>query len=223
MVGDIKLSLPMTYIYVSRNELVNTLRLRQNDHYFPDDIFKWIFVKENAWILIKISLKFIPKGPVDNIPAMVQIMAWCRPGDTLLSESIMAWVTDIYASLSLNELIVLVVNEAKVKCVIIIMLNVCPYMHGSLGQGQGHTQCMWDPCHMLDRAEIDIHIYSTHRRSMIHEIRQTGQFDNTRPILGLHPANERHHYKVKPSLIGWAGRKPRISPDNIYWLHKLLF
>ena len=25
-----------------------------------------------------------------------------------------------------------------------------------------------------------------------------------RLILGLHTANERHHYKVTPSLIGWA-------------------
>ena len=28
---------------------------------------------------IKISLKFVPKGPINNIPALVQIMAWRRP------------------------------------------------------------------------------------------------------------------------------------------------
>ena len=38
------------------------------------------------WKLIDISLKFVPKGPVDNIPALVQIMAWRRPGDKSLSE-----------------------------------------------------------------------------------------------------------------------------------------
>ena len=32
-------------------------------------------------ISINIWLKFIPKGPINNIPALVEIMAWCRPGD----------------------------------------------------------------------------------------------------------------------------------------------
>ena len=41
------------------------------------------------WIPIKISLKFVPKGPINNIPAMVQIMAWRRPGDKPLSEAMM--------------------------------------------------------------------------------------------------------------------------------------
>ena len=43
------------------------------------------FLNENAWIPIKISLKFVPKVPINNIPAMVQIMAWRRPGDKPLS------------------------------------------------------------------------------------------------------------------------------------------
>ena len=64
----------------------NTLRQRQNGCYFPDDIFKCIFLNENVWIVIKISLKFVPKGPINNIPALVQIMAWRRPGDKPLSE-----------------------------------------------------------------------------------------------------------------------------------------
>ena len=38
---------------------------------------------------LKISLKFVPKGPIDNIPALVQIMAWCCPGDKSLSEPMM--------------------------------------------------------------------------------------------------------------------------------------
>ena len=66
--------------------LINTLRPRQNGHYFPDDIFECIFLKENVSILIKISLKFVPKSPINNIPALVQIMAWRRPGEKSLSE-----------------------------------------------------------------------------------------------------------------------------------------
>ena len=41
----------------------------------------------NAIISIQISLKFVPKGPIKNIPALVQIMAWRRPGDKPLSEA----------------------------------------------------------------------------------------------------------------------------------------
>ena len=49
----------------------NTSMPRQNGRHLPDDIFKWIFVNENAWISIKISLKFVPKGQINNIPALV--------------------------------------------------------------------------------------------------------------------------------------------------------
>ena len=68
---------------------VNTLRPRQNGRHFTDDNFKHIFLNENARISIKISLKFVPRGPINNIPALVQIMAWCRPGDKPLSEPMM--------------------------------------------------------------------------------------------------------------------------------------
>ena len=67
----------------------NTLRPRQNGRHFPDDMFKCIFLNENVLISIKISLKFVPKGPINNIPALVQIMAWCRPGDKPLSDPMM--------------------------------------------------------------------------------------------------------------------------------------
>ena len=58
----------------------------QNGRYFPDDIFKCIFMNEKFCILIWISLKFVPKGPINNIPALVQIMAWRRSGVKPLSE-----------------------------------------------------------------------------------------------------------------------------------------
>ena len=50
---------------------VNTLRPRQNGRRFSDDTFKHIFFKENVRISIKISLKFVPKGQINNIPALV--------------------------------------------------------------------------------------------------------------------------------------------------------
>ena len=69
---------------------INTLRPRLNERYFPDDIFKRFFLNENVLIAITISLKFVPMGPNNNIPALVQIMTWRRPGDKPLSEPMMA-------------------------------------------------------------------------------------------------------------------------------------
>ena len=69
--------------------LFNTWGMGKNGRHFADNIFKCIFFNENIWTLIKISLKFVPKGPINNIPALVQIMAWCRPGDKPLSEPMM--------------------------------------------------------------------------------------------------------------------------------------
>ena len=62
----------------------NTLRPRQNGRHFPDDIFKCIFLNENVWISLKISLESIPMDRINNIAALVQIMAWRRPGDKTL-------------------------------------------------------------------------------------------------------------------------------------------
>ena len=36
-----------------------------------DDIFKCIFLNENDWIPIRISLKFVPRSPIDNKPALI--------------------------------------------------------------------------------------------------------------------------------------------------------
>ena len=68
-----------------------TLRPRQNGRRFrfADDTFKGIFLNENVRISIKISLKFVPKGPINNSPALVQIMAWRRSGGKPLSEPMM--------------------------------------------------------------------------------------------------------------------------------------
>ena len=51
-----------------------------------DDIFKCIFMNEKLRILIQISLKFVPKGPIDNKSALVQVMAWRRTSDKPLRE-----------------------------------------------------------------------------------------------------------------------------------------
>ena len=72
-----------------RSPNFNTLRPRQNGLHSADDIFKRIFVNQNIWILIKMSLKFVPTAAINNIRALVQIMAWRRPDDKPLSEPMM--------------------------------------------------------------------------------------------------------------------------------------
>ena len=67
----------------------NTLRPRQNCRYFTDDILKCVFANENVLISITIPLKFVLNGPIDNIPALAQKMAWRPPGDKPLSEAMM--------------------------------------------------------------------------------------------------------------------------------------
>ena len=64
----------------SRDKMVVTL---------ADGPLKYKFINTNVLISIKISLKFVPRGPIYNIPALVQIMAWYRPGDKPLSEPMM--------------------------------------------------------------------------------------------------------------------------------------
>ena len=59
--------------------VVNTLRPNK-----MDAVFQTTF--SNAFSWIKISLKIVPKGPINNIPTLVQIMAWHKPGDKPLSE-----------------------------------------------------------------------------------------------------------------------------------------
>ena len=56
---------------------LNTLKPKQNGNYFADAIFKCIFLYENIWISIKISLKYVGKGTINDITAFVrQAFIW---------------------------------------------------------------------------------------------------------------------------------------------------
>ena len=67
-----------------------TLRPRQNGRHFPEEILKCIFLNENIQILIKISLRFVPMGPINNIqiigsdvglaPVRQQAIIWTNDG-----------------------------------------------------------------------------------------------------------------------------------------------
>ena len=86
--GFLRLVFPETNV-VTFHIRVCTLAHWQNGRRFADDTFKRISLNENVRISIKISLKFVPKGPVNNNPALVQILAWCRSGAKPLSEPMM--------------------------------------------------------------------------------------------------------------------------------------
>ena len=75
---------------------INSFLHRQNGRHFPQDIFKCIFVNGMFCILIWISLKFVPQGPIDNKWALVQVMAWHHIGAKALPELMLIQFTDAY-------------------------------------------------------------------------------------------------------------------------------
>ena len=86
------------------NQHFNKFRPRQDCCDLADNIFKCIF--NFIWS----STEAVPKGAIDNIPALVQIMAWRGPGDKPLSEPIWLVYWRIYASPGLKELNVYLLN-----------------------------------------------------------------------------------------------------------------
>ena len=56
------------------------------------NVFSW-----SEWsISIQISLKFVPKDPIHNKSALVQVMAWHNTGDKPLPEPMLTQFTDAY-------------------------------------------------------------------------------------------------------------------------------
>ena len=49
-----------------------------------------------SYILSKISLKFVLKGPIDNKPALIQVMAWCQTGNKPLPEPMLTQYIDAF-------------------------------------------------------------------------------------------------------------------------------
>ena len=91
------------YIIVMFSLLICTLRFNSftpgpNGRHFTDDIFGRTFMNKKFRILIKISLKVVPEGPIDNKPALVWIMALRRLSDKPLSESMLTrYIWRMYA------------------------------------------------------------------------------------------------------------------------------
>ena len=73
----------------------NTLRPKQNLRHFVDDIFKFILLNKNCYILIQISLKCVFKGPLTNISSLVNTL---RP-----RQNGRHFADDIFKCIFLNE------------------------------------------------------------------------------------------------------------------------
>ena len=61
-----------------------------------EDSFYCIFVNKNDIIPIQVSQKYVPSSPIDNKPALVQVMAWCQTGEKPLPEPMMTQFIDAY-------------------------------------------------------------------------------------------------------------------------------
>ena len=83
------------YYHLHEGVLLFTQPPWQNGRHFADDMFKRKFLNENIWIANKISLKYVPYGLID-MSALVQIMAWRRPGDKPLSKAMLIQFTDAH-------------------------------------------------------------------------------------------------------------------------------
>ena len=80
-----------------------------------DKIFECIFLNKDERILIQLSLKFVSTNPIHNKPALVQVLAWHRPGDKPLSERMLVsllmhicvtqhqWVNDADSSIAVSH------------------------------------------------------------------------------------------------------------------------
>ena len=113
-----------------RSHPLNTLRPRQDGCLFPDDIFKSIFFNENVQILIRTSLTFVPKAPINNIPALDQIMAWRRQATSHYLNQWWLVYWRIYASLGLNDLTRTIIANRTWRYLPIrwALWSSCPYL-----------------------------------------------------------------------------------------------
>ena len=74
----------------------NSSPLDKMDAILAEDNFKCIFLNENDRIPFRISLKFVPRSPIVNTPALVHVMAWRPTGNKPLPELMLTQFTEAY-------------------------------------------------------------------------------------------------------------------------------
>ena len=130
----------------TNTESYGTLRPRQNCRHTADDIFKCIFFNDNVWISLKISLKLVPKFRINNIPALVQIMAWRRPGDKPLSEPMMVSILTHICVIRPQW-----VNGCDATCIL-------QYVHVIMSSQSSQNVCCLCPGTSLASEHLQLHV-----------------------------------------------------------------
>ena len=72
----LKPKIPCMMLASTMSAIFNTLRSKQNGRHFAGDISLFMFLYENCCIWIKMSLKIVTKILFNNMPALLQIIAW---------------------------------------------------------------------------------------------------------------------------------------------------
>ena len=75
-------------------QLINTSKPARYYCLITAGTIKVISLYLHLRILIKISVKFVTKGPINDMLALVQIMAWCRKGVKPLSKPMATLLAD---------------------------------------------------------------------------------------------------------------------------------
>ena len=201
---------------IFRVQLINTLRPRQNGLHFAGDTFKPISLKENVRISIKISLKFVHKSPIDNIPALFQIMAWRRPGDKPLSEAMMVsllthicvarsqWVNMIYWSVpaSIKHFHTITASDIAWYPMVYPQLNMCTCITVDINS---HLHVVGNACKVVNKT---VSMQSSHMifaKLCLLKIRQPDIPFHINPLIkkshSVHPNNFAHYFSFAVQQI----------------------
>ena len=85
-------------------------------------------MNEKFCILIQISLKFVPKDPIDNKSVLVQVMAWRRTGDEPVSEAMLTQFTNAYAALGEIFFIPLIIIFFRITQTLVTFIYILIYI-----------------------------------------------------------------------------------------------
>ena len=114
------------------------------------EILKCIFFDEKVWIAIEISLKFVPRGPIDNMLALIHIMTWPNRRQAII------WTNDglVYWRIcaSLNELMLAISWFCQIFRHTNSTTRTNPYPNQ-------HGICLW-------KVIADVHYTLLHRNDM---------------------------------------------------------
>ena len=114
--------------------MIETLRHLQNCRHFIDDI-QYIFLKGDVFILMRISLRFVPRSLMPNNVALVQVMPWHRTGHKPLPEPMMTQLTDEYMRHQAPT------GNIAVSCV--NRTRLCGTCHSDCSKGRTRTAHRW--------------------------------------------------------------------------------